>query len=225
MAEGNKGYHKGTRRIFNHEGFLIKALYFIKIIFLCLSLNGIHSLKILIRTSRGRLGDFLLIKFLFIMKNLNFSAMTPEVLATCKTKISELEAMLPENPILSANERLRMAKISYSGQNFVREAISLSKDMPDLKSSFVDLDQMEGTLNFHQQVNELLTGILGVQHWVEDLRIVSGSSVDSAARACYKNIKTAADHQVESAAMAYDRLKGRYARKRSAPPETVNGGD
>ena len=150
--------------------------------------------------------------------------MTPENLAICKSKLTELEALLPQNPVLSGTDRQRMSKISYSGQTFVQEAISLSKDLPELKSSFVDVDQMAETLNFHQQVNELLTKVGVVQHWLEDLRIVSGSSIDNSARACYKNIKTAADHQVESAVMAYNRLKGRYARRR-AKPASSNGGE
>jgi len=157
------------------------------------------------------------------MKAQMYSVMTPENLAACKSKLSELEALLPENPVLSGTDRQRLSKISYSGQTFVQDAISLTKESPELKSSFVDVDQMAETLSFHQQVNELLNNVGVVQHWLEDLRIVSGSSIDKSARACYKNIKTAADHQVESAVMAYKRLRTRYARKRTTPVNS-NGG-
>ncbi|MFZ4464568.1 MAG: hypothetical protein ACOYN5_12020 [Bacteroidales bacterium] len=159
------------------------------------------------------------------MKTQVFSAMSPEDLASFKTKLNELEALLPENPVLTSTDRQRLSKISFSGQTFVQEAISLSKDMPELKSSFVDVDQMETTLSFHQQMHELLTNIWRVQHWLEDLRLVSGSTVDNMARACYKNIKTAAEHNVESAVIGYERLKGRYARRRSLQPDAVNGND
>ena len=157
------------------------------------------------------------------MRNHVYSAMTPENLAICKLKLTELEALLPENPVLTSIERQRLSKISFSGHTFVLEAISLSKDIPELKSSFVDMEDLEATLSFHQQTNELLTNLWRVQHWIDDLRMVSGSSVDNMARACYKNIKTAADHNVESAVRGYDRLKGRYTRRRNAQTFTSNG--
>ena len=73
------------------------------------------------------------------MRNHVYSAMTPENLAICKLKLTELEALLPENPVLTSIERQRLSKISFSGHTFVLEAISLSKDIPELKSSFVDM--------------------------------------------------------------------------------------
>ena len=151
--------------------------------------------------------------------------MTPEDLATCKSSLTALEALLPENPVLSGLDRRRLSKISYVGQTFVQDALSLSKDIPELKSSFVDVDQMEGTLNFHQQVSDLLTNLESLQHWLEDLRILSGSSVDDMARACYKNIQTASNHGIVSASLAYDRLKGRYMRRRTSATLPVNGAD
>jgi hypothetical protein len=157
------------------------------------------------------------------MRNQVFTAMSPEELAACKTKLAELEAMLPENPLLTPIDRQRLAKMSYSGQTFVQEALSVSKDMPELRSSFVDLVQMENTFNFHQQMNELLSNIAGVQHWAEDLKLVSGAAADDMARACYKHIKNASEHQVESAANGYDRLRGRYVRKRRAASYSGNG--
>lgn len=152
------------------------------------------------------------------MKNLIFSAMSEEDLATCKSSLAAVEALLPENPVLTSLDRQRLSKISYSGQTFVQEALSVSKDIPELKSSFVDLTQMEGTLDFHQQINDLSTNLEVLQHWLEDLRILSGSTVDDMARACYKNIKMASHHGVESAVLAYDRLKGRYKRRPAVAP-------
>ncbi|MBE0671795.1 MAG: hypothetical protein IH588_14495 [Anaerolineales bacterium] len=171
------------------------------------------SFKILIRAGWGQPEDFLFTKTIFQMKNVSFTAMTPEDLATCKSSLTALEALLPENPVLTPVDRRRLAKISYVGQTFVQEALNLSKDMPELKSSFVDLDQMEGNLNFHQQMNDLLTNVGTLQHWLEDLMMLSGSSVDDMARACYKNIQTASSHGIVSASLAYDRLKGRYKRR------------
>ena len=159
------------------------------------------------------------------MKNLIYSAMTPEDLATCKSSLTALEALLPENPVLTPVDRQRLAKISYIGQTFVQEALNLSKEIPELKSSFVDLDEMEGNLNFHQQMNDLLTNLGTLQHWLEDLLMLSGSSVDDMARACYKNMKTASNHGIVSASLAYDRLKGRYVKKRYTPAAPVNGAD
>lgn len=154
------------------------------------------------------------------MKTSVFNALTPEDLASGKTKLTELGTMLPENPVLSSTDRMRMSKISFIGQTFVQEALSFSKNIPELKSSFVDVVQMEETLLFHQQVTELAGNLTAMQHWLDDLRLLSGAAVDSMARACYKNIKTASEHQVESAVVAYDRLKGRYSKRRNALTET-----
>jgi hypothetical protein len=130
----------------------------------------------------------------------------------CKTKLEEIASNLPADPILNNQDRQRLSKLGFQAKEFVLEAISLSKERPELQSSFVKTEDMEAVLQFHDQVTDVLTAIKIVTSKVSDLQMASGSAIDEMARAVYKNFKIASEHRISGAEIAYTRLKQRYKR-------------
>ncbi len=153
-----------------------------------------------------------------------FNALDAEQLAVCDQKMGELRAIFPQTEALSGNDRVSMRKLDIKAQSFVRDAINWSKDVPEMASPFVDIEAMENSLVFHEQMVRLGASLESLARYVNDLALVSGSSVEDMARACYHGFKIAAQHRVPGASNAYAMLKTRYrgyGRKGSADtPDT-----
>jgi len=150
-----------------------------------------------------------------------FEALDAEQLAICDEKMGELRAIFPQTDALSGNDRVSMRKLDIKAQSFVRDAINWSKDVPEMASPFVNLEAMESTLAFHEQMVRLGASLESLTRYVNDLALISGSTVEDMARACYHGFKTASRHRVPGASTAYAMLKTRYrgyGKKGSAEP-------
>ena len=153
-----------------------------------------------------------------------FNALDAEQLAVCDQKMGELRAIFPQTDALSGSDRVSIRKLDIKAQNFARDAINWSKDVPALASPFVDIEAMESSLIFHEQMVRIGATLESLARYVNDLAMLSGSNVETMSRACYMSFKIAAQHRVPGASTAYAMLKTRYngyGRKGSADtPET-----
>lgn len=165
------------------------------------------------------------------MNNILFEALNAEQVAQCDTKMGELRSMFPQTGALSGSDRVSMRKLDIKAQSFARDAINWSKDVPELASPFVNIEAMENSLLFHDQMVRLGGSLESLTRYVNDLAMISGSQVENMARACYHGIKIAAQHRVPGASTAYAMLKTRYngyGRKGSADAtetDTANPSD
>jgi hypothetical protein len=139
-----------------------------------------------------------------------FDALDAEQLAICDEKMGELRAIFPQTDALSGNDRVSMRKLDIKAQSFVRDAINWSKDVPEMASPFVNIEAMESSLAFHEQMVRLGASLESLTRYVNDLALISGSTVEDMARACYHGFKTASRHRVPGASTAYAMLKTRY---------------
>ncbi|HPE77555.1 MAG TPA: hypothetical protein PLC80_15790 [Draconibacterium sp.] len=155
------------------------------------------------------------------MSTFYFEALNSEQVSQCDESMAIMRGLVPQTDALSGNDRVSMRKLDIRAQNFARDAINWSKDVPALASPFVDIEAMESSLLFHEQMVRFGASLESLTRYVNDLAMVSGSQVEDMARACYQGIKIAAKHRVPGASTAYAMLKTRYkgyGRKGSAEP-------
>lgn len=139
-----------------------------------------------------------------------FTALSTDQIAQCDTKMGELRAIFPQTDALSGSDRVSIRKLDIRAQNFARDAINWSKDVPELASPYVDIKAMESSLEFHDQMVRLGASIESLARYVNDLAMMSGSQVETMSRACYQGFKIAAQHRIPGASNAYAMLKTRY---------------
>jgi hypothetical protein len=162
------------------------------------------------------------------MANSTFKTLSVEQLTQCETKIGELRAIFPQADALSGSDRVSIRKLDIRAQNFARDAINWSKDVPEMAIPFIDIKVMEESLGFHEQMVRLGASLESLARYVNDLALLSGSNVETMARACYLGFKLAAQNRVNVASTAYAMLKTRYkgyGKKGQADPletETAN---
>lgn len=160
-----------------------------------------------------------------------FNALSREQVTLCDTKMGELRAIFPQTDALTGNDRVSIRKLDIKAQSFARDAINWCRDVPDLASPYVNIRNMEDTLEFHEQMVRLGASLESLSRYVNDLALLSGSSVENMSRACYMGFKIAAQHRVPGASNAYAMLKTRYkgyGRKGSADTtetDTANPSD
>lgn len=155
------------------------------------------------------------------MNNVNFEALNAEQLAQCEAKMGELRALFPQAGALSGSDRVSIRKLDIKAQSFARDAINWSRDVPELAIPFVNIESMEKSMLFHDQMVRLGGSLESLTRYVNDLALMSGSQVENMARACYQGIKIAAQHRVPGASTAYSMLKTRYnGYGRKGPAET-----
>jgi hypothetical protein len=158
---------------------------------------------------------------MFYMNDFIFEALNAEQMMQCDESMAILRGIIPQTNALSGGDRVSIRKLDIKAQNFARDAINWSKDVPELASPFVNLEAMETTLLFHEQMVRFGGSLESLTRYVNDLAMISGSQVENMARACYHGIKIAAQHRVPGASTAYAMLKTRYkgyGRKGSAEP-------
>lgn len=155
------------------------------------------------------------------MNDFYFDPLNPEQVLQCDETLAAMRGLVPQTDALSGNERVSMRKLDIRAQNFARDAINWSKDVPAMTSPFVNIEAMENSLLFHDQMVRFGASLEALTRYVNDLALVSGSQVEDMARACYQGFKTAAKHRVPGASTAYAMLKTRYrgyGKKGSAEP-------
>ena len=162
------------------------------------------------------------------MSSINFSPLNAEQVLQCDDSMAVMRGLVPQTDALSGNDRMSIRKLDIKAQNFARDAINWSKDVPVLASPIVNIETMENSLVFHDQMVRLGASLESLTRYVNDLALLSGSNVENMARASYMGFKIAAQHRVPGASTAYAMLKTRYkgyGRKGSAEPtdtETAN---
>ena len=144
------------------------------------------------------------------MSVFSFSALSADQVTQCDAKMGELRTIIPQTDALSGSDRVSMRKLDIKAQNFARDAINWSKDVPELASPFVDIKAMESSLEFHDQMVRLGAALESLARYVNDLALLSGSQVETMSRACYQGFKIAAQHRIPGASNAYAMLKTRY---------------
>ncbi|HPE74632.1 MAG TPA: hypothetical protein PLC80_01005 [Draconibacterium sp.] len=165
------------------------------------------------------------------MITIYFDPLNAEQVSQCDELLAVMRGLVPQTDALSGNDRMSIRKLDIKAQNFARDAINWSKDVPVLASPIVNIEAMENSLLFHDQMVRLGGSLESLTRYVNDLALMSGSNVDNMARACYMGIKIAAQHRVPGASTAYAMLKTRYkgyGRKGSAgttETETANPTD
>ena len=165
------------------------------------------------------------------MNTIYFDPLNAEQVSQCDESMAVMRGLVPQTDALSGNDRMSIRKLDIKAQNFARDAINWSKDVPVLASPIVNIEAMENSLLFHDQMVRLGASLESLTRYVNDLALLSGSNVENMARACYMGFKIAAQHRVPGASTAYAMLKTRYkgyGRKGSAEPtetETANPTD
>ena len=155
------------------------------------------------------------------MITIYFDPLNAEQVSQCDELLAVMRGLVPQTDALSGNDRMSIRKLDIKAQNFARDAINWSKDVPVLASPIVNIEAMENSLLFHDQMVRLGGSLESLTRYVNDLALMSGSNVDNMARACYMGFKIAAQHRVPGASTAYAMLKTRYkgyGRKGSAEP-------
>ncbi|MEM6719886.1 MAG: hypothetical protein AAF611_11245 [Bacteroidota bacterium] len=136
---------------------------------------------------------------------------TEETLASVRTKIDELTALLPFLIGLTPDERMTLPKISKSNKLFVDDAISSMENTPEILPSYLEPQEVRKDYELYQQLNTISLMMDELAEKINDTRILAGSEAYAASLMAYRMYKAATDSGIPGVETIYQRLQERFA--------------
>ncbi len=148
----------------------------------------------------------------------------PQVINEVKTKIDEINTLLPFLTGLTKDERRTLPKINRSNKVFVEDALDSMRQNSDIIPSFIKVDEVEKDYSLYNDLKVLSLELAELSEKVNDTRILAGSEAYSTSLLAYKMFGVAANSGVPGAEALYGRLRERFANAgNTSNDETTDG--
>jgi len=125
------------------------------------------------------------------------------------TSINDIREKLPFLIDLSAGDRKTIAKLGSRGMPFVRKAVEIAVQIPQMLPAAFDLDEMRKDANLFEDLSAILFALDRLRKQLADTAMVAGGEAYAAARSVYSYASAAGATQ-ETATMD---LSKHYARR------------
>jgi hypothetical protein len=136
------------------------------------------------------------------------------------------DTLIPHLIDIGPEDRRALPKMGDKTVAFVEKALEYAREHPDMRPSFVDIDEFARDLAAVETLLALQRPLLQVIDMVEDSLLLAGSEAYSAALAFYESVKAFAKRNVAGAAtIADDLARSLPARGKGAPKAEANGSD
>ena len=135
----------------------------------------------------------------------------PAVITEVKTRIEEINALLPFLTGLTKEERKTLPKINRSNKVFVEDTLASMRQNGNILPNFVQLEEVEKDYSLYNDLKVLALELATLSEKVNDTRILAGSEAYSTSLLAYKMFGVAANSGVAGAEALYSRLKERFA--------------
>ncbi len=131
-------------------------------------------------------------------------------IATIKTKLGEIEALLPFLISLSPAERKALPKISSASAFFVEDALTAASADPAFMPPYVSVSELGEDLALFKQLQKVIAPLAALAASATDTTTAAGSEAYVAALSYYNSVKRAAKDGAPGAQVIYERLKKRF---------------
>lgn len=135
----------------------------------------------------------------------------PAVITEVKTKIEEINALLPFLTGLTKEERKTLPKINRSNKVFVEDTLDSMRQNGNILPNFVQVEEVEKDYSLYNDLKVLALELAALSEKVNDTRILAGSEAYSTSLLAYKMFGVAANSGVAGAEALYSRLRERFA--------------
>ena len=135
----------------------------------------------------------------------------PAVITEVKTKIEEINALLPFLTGLTKEERKTLPKINRSNKVFVEDTLDSMRQNGNILPNFVQVEEVEKDYSLYNDLKVLALELAELSEKVNDTRILAGSEAYSTSLLAYKMFGVAANSGVAGAEALYSRLRERFA--------------
>lgn len=141
----------------------------------------------------------------------NLSAALPDnIIAQIRTKLTEIEALLPFLVSLSSAERKKLPKITSASAFFVSDALTAAGSNPSFLPPYVSVAELEKDLTLFEQLEKISLPLARLSDAVADTTTAAGSEAYVAALSFYNSVKRAAKDGAPGAQDIYERLRKRF---------------
>jgi hypothetical protein len=142
---------------------------------------------------------------------------------TIMNAIATIQATMPYLIDLTLEQRKALPKMGDSSVAFVRKALELAKQNPDFLPRSFQIEQMQQSLEFWEQMNSIMLAFNQLQELMDDTYVAVGSKVFSEALTIYHYAK-AVEHTgvLENSVVELGKRFAHKRRKREMPKAIEN---
>ncbi|WP_103068137.1 hypothetical protein [Aquimarina sediminis] len=145
----------------------------------------------------------------------------PQVITEVKSKIAEINGLLPFLTGLTTNERKTQPKINRSNKLFVEDTLDSMRQNQGIVPDYIKLEELEKDYALYNELKVLALELAELSEKVNDTRILAGSEAYSTSLLAYKMFGVAANSGVAGAEALYARLKERFTNASNPIDDTV----
>lgn len=149
----------------------------------------------------------------------------PQVITEVKSKIAEINTLLPFLTGLTATERKTLPKINRSNKLFVEDTLDSMRQNEGIVPGYISLDEVEKDYALYNELKVLALELAELSEKVNDTRILAGSEAYATSLLAYKMFGVAANSGVAGAESLYTRLRERFAKVGSPTDDTITDED
>ncbi|GAA5481181.1 hypothetical protein [Haloferula sargassicola] len=149
----------------------------------------------------------------------NLSAeLSDAALQEVKTKIAEIQALLPFLIGLTPDERRTLPKMTTRTRYFTAEALEAARNHPNLVPPYVDLAELERDMGLFDQLAQILAPVAALSQQLDDTTLAAGSEAFTTALTLYNTYKRAAKDGAPGAQALADSLSARFEQSTRPQP-------
>jgi hypothetical protein len=120
-----------------------------------------------------------------VLENLSRNHLTPEERETVMNAIATIQSTMPNLVDLTQEQRKALPKMGDGSVAFVRKALELAKQNPDFLPRSFDIEQMQQSLDFWEQMNGVMLALNQLHELMDDTYVAVGSKAFSDALSVY----------------------------------------
>ena len=144
------------------------------------------------------------------------------VLATIKTKLSEINAALPFLISLTPDERKNLPKINEANKIFVEDAITGMQNNPAIIPSYLNLGNVKNDLTLFQQLDDVMSITNQLNQKISDTQMLAGSEAYVSSLTAYRLFESASNAGVDGTTAVYNSLRQRFSNQGSSESAAKN---
>lgn len=144
------------------------------------------------------------------------------VLATIKTKLSEINAALPFLISLTPDERKNLPKINEANKIFVEDAITGMQNNAAIIPSYLNIANVKNDLTLFQQLDDVISVINQIHQKMSDTQMLAGSEAYVSSLTAYRLFESASNAGVDGTTAVYNSLRQRFSNQGSSESAAKN---
>jgi hypothetical protein len=137
-------------------------------------------------------------------------------IATIKSLLEQIQALLPFVTGLSPEERQAIPKINVSNKVFTEDALYVLANNSSLYPAFINIANLNNDLILYRQLDELASISRQLTEKIEDTQMLAGSEAYVTALSVYRLTEAAAVAGMPGADVLYQQLRERFANSGSS---------